>query len=121
MREQLGWQLVGRMADILGILTVLVGVVVSILVSAGVDITERPDDTLLGGATIALAIMGFASIFSGVALAHSDEYAFESNQGSRVYYLYAVGIVLVILAVAVGAFWYFRTPPVADDVQRCVA
>lgn len=117
--EGIGWTVVGRSADVLGIVAVLCGVAVVVLTASGVNPFTDPDDTTLVVAAIGFAVIGITTVFTAVARNLKDNAGFSDSGRANSVTLYVVGALMLALAVTALLFLLLR--PEARAITVCVA
>ena len=116
--ESVGWSVVGRTADVFGIVTVVVGVATVVLTASGVDPFADPDDTTLLVATSGFAIVGITTMITAVSRNLRDDAGFSDSARANSIALYAVASLMLALAMTAGLFLLLRPEPQAVPACR---
>lgn len=111
--DQPAWTVVGRIADIFQISTTVLGVLAITLVATGKNPFTNPDDTTLVIAAITFGLVGLIAIVVAVVRNQQHNAGFAQNRrvSSRTHY--AIGVLMLVLAVGTVSFLIFRQPPAA--------
>lgn len=111
MTGRAAWVYVGRLADVLQILTVIGGLAFVAFAVAGVDVLADPSDQTLLLAAIVLGASSLLAVLAGVVRAQAPASGFEENGRATNRMLYVTAAVLFALAVVALALLVYRDPP----------
>lgn len=105
------WTHVGRLADVLQILTVVGGLAFVALAIAGVDVLADPSNQTLLLAAVVLGLSALLALGTGVTRAQLSDSGFREGDRTTNQVLYATSAVLFALSATAVSLLIFREPP----------